>query len=152
GSEKRKWEGDSAGYSRHVHSLLPRNPAARCRSYHRRARNGAMRRDRHSGIDSMSEGKRGARRPHSSAAAPPVSERVGDRLSGTAATIFLLALTVRLFHLWQLHNSPLVTVLMGDAKAYDGWARQIAQGDWLGHDVFYQAPLYPYFLGILYTL
>jgi tetratricopeptide (TPR) repeat protein len=34
---------------------------------------------------------------------------------------------------------------------YDAWAREIAAGDWLGHQVFYQAPLYPYFLGALYA-
>jgi tetratricopeptide (TPR) repeat protein len=41
---------------------------------------------------------------------------------------------------------------MGDPKAYDEWARQIAAGDWLGTDVFYQAPLYPYLLGALYSV
>ena len=41
---------------------------------------------------------------------------------------------------------------MGDSRAYDEWAQQIARGDWLGRDVFYQAPLYPYFLGTLYTI
>jgi tetratricopeptide (TPR) repeat protein len=41
---------------------------------------------------------------------------------------------------------------MGDSRAYDQWAQQIARGDWLGHEVFYQAPLYPYFLGTLYIL
>ena len=41
---------------------------------------------------------------------------------------------------------------MGDARAYDEWAQQIARGDWLGQEVFYQAPLYPYFLGTLYTI
>ena len=41
---------------------------------------------------------------------------------------------------------------MGDSRAYDEWAQQIARGDWLGHEVFYQAPLYPYFLGTLYAM
>ncbi len=35
---------------------------------------------------------------------------------------------------------------MGDSRAYDEWARRIAAGDWIGREVFYQAPLYPYFL------
>ncbi|HUI06482.1 MAG TPA: tetratricopeptide repeat protein [Verrucomicrobiae bacterium] len=43
-------------------------------------------------------------------------------------------------------------MLLGDAASYDAWARQIANGDWLGKNVFYQAPLYPYFLGGLYIL
>jgi tetratricopeptide (TPR) repeat protein len=41
---------------------------------------------------------------------------------------------------------------MGDARGYDEWARRIAGGEWIGTDVFYQAPLYPYFLGVLYKL
>ena len=39
---------------------------------------------------------------------------------------------------------------MGDAVSYDAWAQGIAAGNWLGNDVFYQAPLYPYFLGALF--
>jgi len=39
---------------------------------------------------------------------------------------------------------------MGDARGYDEWAQRIASGEWIGHDVFYQAPLYPYFLGVIY--
>jgi len=53
---------------------------------------------------------------------------------------------------WQIRNAPFFTVLMGDSRAYDEWAQQIAHGDWVGHDVFYQAPLYPYFLGTLYAI
>ena len=69
-----------------------------------------------------------------------------------AAATFALALAVRLVHVWQIRRAPFFTVLMGDARAYDEWAQQIARGDWLGHEVFYQAPLYPYFLGTLYTI
>ena len=70
----------------------------------------------------------------------------------SAAVVFALALAVRLIHIWQIRETPFFTVLMGDSRAYDEWAQQIARGDWLGRDVFYQAPLYPYFLGTLYTL
>jgi tetratricopeptide (TPR) repeat protein len=59
---------------------------------------------------------------------------------------------VRVVHLWQIQSAPFFTTLLGDSKGYDAWARQIASGDWLGTDVFYQAPLYPYFLGALYSL
>jgi len=69
-----------------------------------------------------------------------------------AAAIFAVALAVRLVHIWQIRRAPFFTVLMGDSRAYDEWAQQIARGDWLGHEVFYQAPLYPYFLGTLYTI
>ena len=66
--------------------------------------------------------------------------------------IFAVAFTLRLIHTWQIRRSPFFTVLMGDARGYDEWARRIASGDWIGHNVFYQSPLYPYFLGLIYWL
>ncbi len=69
-----------------------------------------------------------------------------------AAIVFALALAVRLLHLWQLRRAPFFTLLVGDARAYDAWARRLAAGDWLGGEVFYQAPLYPYLLGAWYAL
>ena len=80
------------------------------------------------------------------------TRRPGPFGPGTAAAIFALALALRLLHIWQIRDAPFFTVLMGDSRAYDEWAQQIARGDWLGQDVFYQAPLYPYFLGTLYSL
>jgi tetratricopeptide (TPR) repeat protein len=68
-----------------------------------------------------------------------------------AGVVFLVALTMRIMHVWQIRSAPFFTVLMGDARGYDDWAQKIAGGEWLGHEVFYQAPLYPYFLGILYA-
>jgi Flp pilus assembly protein TadD len=68
-----------------------------------------------------------------------------------ASIIFLVAATIRLLHIWQIRRAPFFTVLMGDARGYDDWARQIAAGDWVGKEVFYQAPLYPYFLGTIYA-
>ncbi len=41
---------------------------------------------------------------------------------------------------------------MGDADGYHAWARTITDGNWLGNEVFYQAPLYPYFLALVYTI
>jgi tetratricopeptide (TPR) repeat protein len=70
----------------------------------------------------------------------------------TALAVFAIALVVRLIHVWQLRGSPFFSVLMGDSHGYDDWARQIAGGDWFGHDVFYQAPLYPYLLGVIYAV
>ena len=66
--------------------------------------------------------------------------------------IFLVALAVRLVHLWQIQPSPFFDVLLGDANGYDEWARRLAAGDWLGTEVFYQAPLYPYFVGVVYAV
>ena len=68
------------------------------------------------------------------------------------AVVFLVALAARLLHLWQIRAAPFATVLLGDAKAYDAWAQRIAAGDWLGSEVFYQAPLYPYFVALIYAI
>jgi tetratricopeptide (TPR) repeat protein len=69
-----------------------------------------------------------------------------------ALAIFTVALAARLVHVWQIRAAPFFTVLMGDSRGYDEWAQRIAAGDWLGHDVFYQAPLYPYLLGVVYAI
>jgi tetratricopeptide (TPR) repeat protein len=66
--------------------------------------------------------------------------------------IAVTALAVRLLYLWQIRQAPFFTLLMGDSKGYDEWARRIAAGDWIGTDVFYQAPLYPYFMGAVYAV
>ena len=41
---------------------------------------------------------------------------------------------------------------MGDGNSYHAWALEITAGNWLGDEVFYQAPLYPYFLATLYSI
>ena len=68
------------------------------------------------------------------------------------AAIAVAALIVRLIYLDQLDGSPLLAVLMGDSRVYDAWAQRIASGDWIGQDVFYQTPLYPYILGAIYSV
>ena len=68
------------------------------------------------------------------------------------AWLFLLALGVRALAWFQLAGSPWIDVPLGDARAYDTWAQRIAGGAWLGDEVFYQAPLYPYVLGVVYAL
>ena len=63
--------------------------------------------------------------------------------------IFLLALVARLAHVIAIGYSPFSNYLVGDAAKYTKWASRIAAGDWVGDTVFYQAPLYPYFLAII---
>ena len=91
------------------------------------------------------QGQRAPARPTPSAA--PSRPRLGVLLA-----IFGVALVLRLIHLWQIGGSPFGELLLGDSAGYDRWARRIAGGDWIGTDVFYQAPLYPYVLGGLYTV
>lgn len=51
-----------------------------------------------------------------------------------------------------MRDTLFFSVLMGDSRGYDAWAGEIAAGHWIGSGVFYQAPLYPYFLGVVYAL
>ena len=66
--------------------------------------------------------------------------------------IFLLGLGLRLTYIYQVSGQPLFRNLIIDLAAYDDWAQKIAAGDWLGSAPFYQDPLYPYFLAVLYSL
>jgi tetratricopeptide (TPR) repeat protein len=66
--------------------------------------------------------------------------------------IFLVAFALRLIHLFQIESIPLFYHLAGDGWTYNEWGQRIAAGDWLGKGVFYQAPLYPYFLGAWHFL
>jgi tetratricopeptide (TPR) repeat protein len=68
-----------------------------------------------------------------------------------AAAVILAAL-VRLAHFFGFAQSPLAAAPILDAELYTSWARRIAAGDWLGDEVFYANPLYPYFLGALFRL
>lgn len=69
----------------------------------------------------------------------------------TAVGIFGVALLARVLHLWQIRTAPFFPLLVGDAERYDTWAQVIAAGDWLGRGLVDQAPLYPYFLGVIYA-
>lgn len=94
-------------------------------------------------------------RPRGSVGAPATAHGGRRRDGGfgrIALAVFGLALAVRLVHVWQLRAAPFFDLTMGDAQSYHAWATAIAGGDWLGGETFYQAPLYPYFLGLVYTL
>jgi len=68
------------------------------------------------------------------------------------ALLFGVALALRLAHLVTVRHSPFFTRLWLDLAFFDDWAQQIAAGHWLGSGLFYQDPLYPYFLGTLYAI
>jgi tetratricopeptide (TPR) repeat protein len=67
------------------------------------------------------------------------------------AIVLIVALTLRLAHWAVMRRAPFIGELVMDSQEYDRWARQIAAGDWLGHGVFFQAPLYPYLVALLYV-
>lgn len=66
--------------------------------------------------------------------------------------ILAAALLLRLAHWWAVRDQPFFAWLVMDSQEYDRWAREITAGDWRGSEVFFQAPLYPYLLAILYSL
>jgi tetratricopeptide (TPR) repeat protein len=81
-----------------------------------------------------------------------VSESKASRWNQPAmmfAGVAVLALVVRLLVLMQVRGDPNVDHLTGDGAAYWRWADSILGGDWIGKEVFYQTPLYPYFLAIV---
>ena len=92
------------------------------------------------------------RSPEPTANPGPSATDPGHRWWLAVGAIGLLALVLRLAHLAALHDSPLFAVLLGDSREYDRWAQEIAGGAWIGSGVFYQAPLYPYVLAIVYSL
>jgi tetratricopeptide (TPR) repeat protein len=66
--------------------------------------------------------------------------------------LFLLAFAVRLLYLNQIKSNPYFDTPQIDELWHHNWAKEIAGGEWIGKEVFFRAPLYPYFLGILYAL
>lgn len=68
-----------------------------------------------------------------------------------AGSVFVFALLIRLLHVWQIRDAPFFGLYMGDAADFHIWAQRIAAGELIGGEVFYHAPLYPYFLGGLYA-
>jgi tetratricopeptide (TPR) repeat protein len=77
------------------------------------------------------------------------ADRLNTETTRWFLTIFTVAFTLRLIYLFQVDSLPLFDHLAGDARTYDQWGERIAAGEWLGTEIFYQAPLYPYFLGIV---
>ena len=66
----------------------------------------------------------------------PTAPRADGPFLRYAGAIFLVALAVRLLHVYLLSRSPFFDALLGDAVGYDDWARRIAGGQWIGTDVF----------------
>ncbi len=52
----------------------------------------------------------------------------------------------------QVKKNPFFDNPVVDCETYDAMAKGIADGDWIGKEVFFQAPLYGYFLGLVYKV
>ena len=68
--------------------------------------------------------------------------------------VFVLALAIRVAYIFQIETSPLFAHPPVDGLTYVEHAEDLAAGNWLGQgrEAFWQPPLYPYVLGLLYAL
>ena len=82
---------------------------------------------------------------------PPTPRRTLLR-ARPLACILLCAAALRLAHWGAVRDEPFVARPAMDSAEYDRWARELAAGDWIGREPFFQAPLYPYLLGALYRV
>ena len=64
--------------------------------------------------------------------------------------ILVIAVGLRVGHILDIRSTIYFEHLDLDPEVFDLWGRQIAAGDWLGKQMFFVGPLYPYFLGIFY--
>jgi len=71
-----------------------------------------------------------------------------------SAPIFLFALAfgLRLALVISASDFPLFRIPIVDMEYHDEWARAIAAGNFWGDEAFFRAPLYPYFLALLYAI
>ena len=65
--------------------------------------------------------------------------------------IFLLALALRSLYLLEIINTDAFTCPIGDGFVYYKQALDTAGGNWIGNEVFYQSPFYPYFLALVFV-
>ena len=65
------------------------------------------------------------------------------------AGVFVLALLFRVWVLIRLARTPLLDSLRSDSEVYWGWAAMLRQQGWIGHNPFFLAPLYPYWLALV---
>lgn len=66
--------------------------------------------------------------------------------------LFFIAFVPRLLHLLLIRDNPFFQYPIIDCQTNDELAQKIAAGRWPGNEVFWQAPLYPYFLRMIYSV
>lgn len=65
-----------------------------------------------------------------------------------AVLVALGAYALRHVYLLQARACPMFDGVVVDGESYWRWASELVGGDWIGTRTYYQAPLYPYFLGV----
>lgn len=67
--------------------------------------------------------------------------------------VFIVALGLRLFFLFEAAAAPFFDHLIADSAYYFDWARRIVdEGEWMGDRIFWVDPLYAYWLAVLYCV
>ena len=78
-------------------------------------------------------------------------EKLLDKRTMVLGT-FTLALLLRLIFVFQWSGTPYAEAPLLDAKCYDDWAQAIASGEIFRSTAFYQSPLFPYILALIYRV
>jgi 4-amino-4-deoxy-L-arabinose transferase-like glycosyltransferase/Flp pilus assembly protein TadD len=68
------------------------------------------------------------------------------------ALAIIFAAGIRILYWVQFQSSDLGPILLVDAEGYHLKALKLLTKGWLGDSAFYQAPLYPYFLAMIYKI
>ncbi|MBN1503673.1 MAG: tetratricopeptide repeat protein [Candidatus Eisenbacteria bacterium] len=82
----------------------------------------------------------------------PVIRRLNIHSAWAMGLALALVVVVRLVYLATLRENPFFSDPILDSRLYDSWAVRLSSGDWLGQDPFFMAPLYPYFLALVYLV
>jgi len=83
----------------------------------------------------------------------PLSWKWSGKPVNLLGPVLLFGLLVRIgYMIWASRYSPFFNGPIVDAALYHKWALEIYQGNWMGREAFYQAPLFPYLLGLIYSV
>ena len=66
--------------------------------------------------------------------------------------IIFTGVLLRALYILQIRKSPFFYYPFGDPEVFDKWALSIAEGNFVGAEVFFKPPLYPYILAFFYRL
>jgi 4-amino-4-deoxy-L-arabinose transferase-like glycosyltransferase len=66
--------------------------------------------------------------------------------------IFFAGLLLRFIYVIETQNTPFFQNLFSDSKIYFDLAINIASGNWMGNEVFFMSPGYPYFLAVIFAV
>ncbi len=65
----------------------------------------------------------------------------------------LAGFIIRLLYVLEVHNTPFYQSMFSDSNIYYEWAKNIAlNNEWIGNEPFFMAPLYPYFMALVFKI